>query len=172
LRFGVRVFSALIVFAGMLQLVDGISFLMVAGAPVADIFNDPVMNSQVRFWGAIWFGFGIVLWHAGDQLEADPALFRLMCGVLGLSGRSAAVDLIERHLFVTELVTVRCESDAQAQWAARNGILALMIEGTDSDLLTARAGDHAITVATNDPGELIAAVRRLLVSAGLVDEPK
>jgi len=93
-------------------------------------------------------------------------------GVLGLSGRSAAVDLIERHLFVTELVTVRCESDAQAQWAARNGILALMIEGTDSDLLTARAGDHAITVATNDPGELIAAVRRLLVSAGLVDEPK
>jgi sulfate adenylyltransferase large subunit len=93
-------------------------------------------------------------------------------GILEISGASAAINLLERHLFATGLVTVRCDDDAQAQWAARNGILALMIEGTDSDLLIARAGDHAITVATNDPGELTATVRRLLVSAGLVDEPK
>jgi hypothetical protein len=86
LKIAVRVLCLLIVFAGMAQLVDGVSFLLIAGAPVASIFNDPVLNSQVRFWGAIWFGFGIVLWHASNRLESDPALFRLLCGILGLSG--------------------------------------------------------------------------------------
>ena len=86
LKIAVRAFCLLILFAGLVHLVDGVSFLLVAGAPVAGIFNDPVLNSQVRFWGAIWFGFGIVLWHAGNRLETDPALFRLLCGILGLSG--------------------------------------------------------------------------------------
>jgi hypothetical protein len=116
LRIAVRAFCLLILFAGMMHLVDGVSFLLIAGAPVAGIFNDPVLNSQVRFWGAIWFGFGIVLWHAGNRLEADPALFRLLCGILGLSGLARLESAVMCGLpgpmltaaMMIELVTAPC----------------------------------------------------------------
>jgi hypothetical protein len=77
-----------------MQLVDGVSFLLIAGAPVSSIFDDPTLNSQVRFWGAIWFGFGIIMWHASNRLEADPALFRLLCGIIGLSGLARLESVI------------------------------------------------------------------------------
>jgi hypothetical protein len=87
LKIAVRVLCAFILLAGMMQLVDGVSILLFAGAPVAGIFDDPVLNNQVRFWGAIWFGFGIILWHASNQLEADPVLFRLESAIIfGLPG--------------------------------------------------------------------------------------
>ncbi len=40
----------------------------------------------MAFWGAIWFGYGIVLWRASSHIRGEPELFRLLCRILLLSG--------------------------------------------------------------------------------------
>ncbi len=55
------------------------------------VAGDPVLNSQVGFWGAIWFGIGIILWRASSHLQDEVDLFRLLCGAMALSGLAAAV---------------------------------------------------------------------------------
>jgi hypothetical protein len=120
LKIAVRVLCAFILLAGMMQLVDGVSILLFAGAPVAGIFDDPVLNNQVRFWGAIWFGFGIILWHASNQLEADPVLFRLLCGVLGLSGlarlESAIIFGLPGPMLTTAMAVVLVTAPGFLYW--------------------------------------------------------
>jgi len=50
------------------------------------VASDPTLNSQVGFWGAIWFGFGIILWRASSHLQDEADVFRLLCGTIALSG--------------------------------------------------------------------------------------
>ena len=57
-----------------------------AGAQLGQAVNDPILNSQIGFRGAIWFGFGLIWWWASSHLHDEPGLFRLLCGILVLSG--------------------------------------------------------------------------------------
>ena len=86
LTLAVRLFCVVAFVTGGLDLVDGMDLLVSAGAPVERVAADPVLNSQVRFWGAIWFGFGLVLWRTSSRLRAEAGLFRLLCAVIALSG--------------------------------------------------------------------------------------
>ena len=86
LKLAVRAFCVVAFVTGFLDMVNGIGLLIRAGAHVENVSRDPVLNSQVRFWGAIWFGFGVVLWRSSSNLRAEPGLFRLLCGIIGLSG--------------------------------------------------------------------------------------
>jgi hypothetical protein len=81
---------------GALDLVLGARVLSAAGAAVsAEALADPVLNSQVRFWGAIWFGCGVVLDVVGRDLHGHALWFRLLCGVLFLSGIGRAVSMLQ-----------------------------------------------------------------------------
>ena len=86
LKIAVRLFCVVPFLTGALDMLNGLALLVTAGAPMAHLVRDPVLNSQVRFWGAIWFGFGIVLWRASAHLASEPVLFRLLCCIIGLSG--------------------------------------------------------------------------------------
>jgi sulfate adenylyltransferase subunit 1 len=88
-------------------------------------------------------------------------------GVLALSGPSELIDRIERSLFATNAVTIRCSQLDQAEWAARHGLLALIVTPTEDISLTARVTGQKITVPNGDPGRAIASVRGLLASAGI-----
>jgi len=63
-----------------------VGLLTVGGARLESVAHDPVLNSQVGFWGAIWFGYGIILWRTSSNLRDEAGLFRLLCGILVLSG--------------------------------------------------------------------------------------
>lgn len=59
------------------------------------VMGDPALNSQIGFWGAIWFGMGLLLWKCTNDLERQQDWFYLLCGILFLSGVGRAVATIK-----------------------------------------------------------------------------
>lgn len=86
LKTAVRVFCVIPFLTGLADIVDGAGLLTLAGAQLGPAAGDPVLNNQIGFWGAIWFGFGVILWRASSHLRDEADLFRLLCGILVLSG--------------------------------------------------------------------------------------
>lgn len=86
LRMAVRALCTMPFVTGAVDIVDGVGLLALAGARLESVANDPVLNSQVGFWGAIWLGFGIILWRASSHLRDEADLLRLLCGTVVLSG--------------------------------------------------------------------------------------
>jgi len=61
LKRAVRIFCVVPIATGTLDLVLGAAVLRRAGADIPDsLTTDPVVNNQIGFWGAIWFGFGVL----------------------------------------------------------------------------------------------------------------
>ncbi len=86
LKIAVRTLCIIPFVTGVVDTVNGVGLLTFAGARLEGVANDPVLNSQVGFWGAVWFGFGIILWRASSHLRDEVDLFRLLCGTIALSG--------------------------------------------------------------------------------------
>ena len=86
LKLAVRTLCIVPFVTGAIDIVNGVGLLIVGGAHLQSVARDPVLNSQVGFWGAIWFGFGIVLWRASSHLRDEADLFRLLSGIIALSG--------------------------------------------------------------------------------------
>ena len=86
LKSAVRAFCIIPFLTGTADMVDGTGLLTLAGAQLGPAAADPVLNSQTGFWGAIWFGFGVILWRAASHLRDEADLFRLLCATLVLSG--------------------------------------------------------------------------------------
>jgi hypothetical protein len=86
LKVAVRVLCIVAFVTGTADIVDGIGLLAAAGAQLETVARDPVLNSQVGFWGAIWLGFGVILWRASSHLRDEVDLFRLLCGTILISG--------------------------------------------------------------------------------------
>ena len=88
LKIAVRTLCVIPFVTGVIDIVNGVGLLIFAGAHLESIASDPVLNSQIGFWGAIWLGFGVILWRAGAHLRDEADLFRLLCGTIALSGRA------------------------------------------------------------------------------------
>lgn len=86
LRMAVRMLCIIPFVTGGADIIDGVGLLTFAGARLESVASDPTLNSQVGFWGAIWFGFGIILWRASSHLQDEADVFRLLCGTIALSG--------------------------------------------------------------------------------------
>ena len=86
LKLVVRAFCILAFLTGAVDMIAGVRLLIVGGARLADVARDPVLNSQVAFWGAMWFGFGVVLWRTSADLRAEASLFRVLCAIIVLAG--------------------------------------------------------------------------------------
>ena len=86
LKLAVRTLCIIPFVTGAIDIVNGVGLLTFGGAHLENVGSDPVLNSQVGFWGAIWFGFGIILWRASSHLRDEADLFRLLSGTIALSG--------------------------------------------------------------------------------------
>jgi sulfate adenylyltransferase large subunit len=95
-------------------------------------------------------------------------------GVLKLSGPIELIDCVERSLFARGAVTARFEVNAEAgidaalidhliRANALSGIIALIVNLTGEETLTAQVENEKITLNVNDPASAIAAVNELLV---------
>jgi hypothetical protein len=92
----VQILCLLPLITGAMDLVMGARVLNAAGAALSvEALSDPILNSQIRFWGAIWFGFGVVLWVVARDLHGNALWFRLLCGVLLISGIGRAVSMLQ-----------------------------------------------------------------------------
>ena len=86
LKIAVRALCIIPFVTGVIDIINGVGLLAFGGAHLESVASDPVLNSQVGFWGAIWFGFGVILWRASSHLRDEVGLFRLLCGTIALSG--------------------------------------------------------------------------------------
>jgi hypothetical protein len=95
-------------------------------------------------------------------------------GVLELTGPVELIDRIERSLFARGAITARIEVNAEAGInvgvvdhligsKALSGMIALIVNLTGGESLTARAEGEQITIETSDPVAAIAAVNELLL---------
>ena len=94
LKIAVRAFCVVAFATGFVDLFAGVKLLIFGGGHLDGVANDPVLNSQVGFWGAIWFGFGLILWRASTHLHDEADLFRILCGIITLSGVARLVAAI------------------------------------------------------------------------------
>ncbi len=139
----------------------------------AFILIDPETNSTVAA-GMISAASGAVASTSGPvTAEERAARWGHRGGVLELSGPVEQIDSIERSLFARGAVTVRIEVDAEAgvnpatvdhliRAKALSGIIALVVNLTGEETLTAQVEGEKITLETNDPAAVIAAVNELL----------
>lgn len=96
LKIVIRLFCALPFTTGAADLFGGARILVSAGAVLAGTTaTDPVLNNQIKFWGAIWFGYGIALWWTSYDLQHRSAMLRILLATLLLSGLGRALSVFQ-----------------------------------------------------------------------------
>ena len=88
--------SCVIPFAtGLADTFGGTRILSLGGAKIPlQMASDPVVNSQIAFWGAVWFGYGLALWWVSNDVAARAPVLRLLLATLLLSGLARAFAAI------------------------------------------------------------------------------
>ncbi|GGA51285.1 hypothetical protein GCM10011385_00680 [Nitratireductor aestuarii] len=87
LKAAIMALAAVPMLTGAMDVILGASIFSISGSALGEAASkDPVVDSQVRFWGAIWFSFGIMLFIAARDLRAHALWFRILCAGLFLGG--------------------------------------------------------------------------------------
>lgn len=60
--------------------------------------NEPLLNSQIRFLGAVWFGYGLGLWLALRSISRHSALILGLLAVLVVGGVGRVLALLVNGL--------------------------------------------------------------------------
>lgn len=60
-----------------------------------EAFGDPLLNSQLRYFGAIWLGFGATLLVVASDLPKYSSLLRVMLGIVFLGGLGRVASIIQ-----------------------------------------------------------------------------
>jgi sulfate adenylyltransferase large subunit len=139
----------------------------------AFILIDPETNSTAAA-GMITAASGPSAFVSGPvTAEERAARWGHRGGVLRLTGPVELIDGIERSLFARGAVTARIEVDAETgidtsviehliRSKALSGMIALIVNLTGEETLTAQIENEKITLNANDPAAAIAAVHDLL----------
>lgn len=88
-----RVFCLVPFLTGAADLWLGAKILTLSGVAMPEqVTRDAILNSEIRFWGAIWFGYGVALWWTSFDLRARADMLRILLGTLFLSGLGRALS--------------------------------------------------------------------------------
>ncbi len=83
-------------FTGALNLAMGLPAQALIGARLSpEGFRDPLLNSQMRFYGTIWFGFGVLLCLCASDINAYSSLLRGSLAIVFLGGVGRVASLIQ-----------------------------------------------------------------------------
>ena len=89
-----RVFCAIPFLTGLADLIGGTSLFKAAGIPMPpEVASDPFLNSQIKFWGAIFFGYGAMLWWAAGDIRGRAQTLQLLLATMVLAGFGRALSL-------------------------------------------------------------------------------
>lgn len=102
LQIVLRVLAAVPILTGGLNLLMGAASLRLLDATFSTI--TPLIDTEIRFFGAIWLMVGIILYWLIPNIEKHTVLFRLLLGGIFLGGigrlLSAATVGIPPPLFI------------------------------------------------------------------------
>jgi xanthosine utilization system XapX-like protein len=96
LKLSVRILSVIPCLTGLLDLVLGVKAMVVSGGMLHDsAVSDASLNSQIRFFGAIWLGIGVLLWRCSADLKVNASLFQTIVWILILSGVGRLMSFLQ-----------------------------------------------------------------------------
>jgi hypothetical protein len=96
LKVVVRILCLVPLLTGLIDLVLGAGALSSVGVDLSrTVLENATLNSQLRFFAAIWFGFGVMLWIVAGDLVQHATGFKLMCWILILSGVGRLASIMQ-----------------------------------------------------------------------------
>lgn len=92
-RVVVRALAVLALLTGAVDVLIGLPGQQKIGAALAEGYADPLLNSQLRYLGSVWFGFGVLLWHCLGDLPKYASIVwgAFIIVFIGGLGRVASV---------------------------------------------------------------------------------
>ncbi|TCP30123.1 DUF4345 domain-containing protein [Sphingomonas sp. BK235] len=86
-RIILRVFGAFAVLTGIGDVATGPGLLIASGAVIpTDVAADPLLNSQLRFFGATWAGCGAMIWWIGGAPLERRVPLLIMAATIFIAG--------------------------------------------------------------------------------------
>jgi hypothetical protein len=81
---------------GLIDIAIGARALVLFGATLsADALLEPTLGSQMRFYGAIWLGYGALILYVVQNPRQQQTLFRILAGVLVLGGVARVISYLQ-----------------------------------------------------------------------------
>jgi hypothetical protein len=81
---------------GPLDLVLGLEGPRSIGMALSDIdLRDPILNSQVRFFGAVWLGTGLLMGLGAVRFERYGGVLKVIFAVLAVAGLGRLVSVVQ-----------------------------------------------------------------------------
>lgn len=89
-----KVFQTVLAVLGLIPVITGglsvafgvNAFSFVGGLVTPDMASNIVLDSEIRFLGAIWFGIGILVFWIIPSIDRQTSLFRLLMAIIFLGG--------------------------------------------------------------------------------------
>jgi Domain of unknown function (DUF4345) len=89
-----RIFAAFAIVTGALDVATGTELLIRGGAQLGEAARDAVLNSQIKYWGAVWCGFGVALWWTTRDLQARIAMLFILLGTVFFGGLGRSLSAL------------------------------------------------------------------------------
>jgi hypothetical protein len=107
-----KVFRAAMFVLALFPVITGIIDLIFAAQAInllgpalpQEALSNPTLNSQIRFFGAIWIGYGAALVLVGIDPVANATMFRLLAAFLIVSGIARLASIVQFGLPAAPLV--------------------------------------------------------------------
>lgn len=94
LAVGMTVFGLFAILTGCADVLLGPHLLVANGAALGSSVNEPWLDSQLRFLGAMWAGWGVLMVWACQDLRARGGVFVILGAVLFVGGLGRVASLV------------------------------------------------------------------------------
>ena len=92
---GLRAFALFAIVTGTLDIIVGLRLLAGSGAAIpAPAALDPMLNSHIKYMGAVWCGFGVALLWTVQNLRERAAMLHILLGTVFLGGMGRALSAV------------------------------------------------------------------------------
>lgn len=99
----VRALAILALVTGSIDVLLGLGAQATIGAALEEGYGDPLLNSQIRYLGAVWFGFGALLWHCLGDLPKNATILRGALWIVFLGGLGRVASVLQFGFPASEL---------------------------------------------------------------------
>ena len=96
LKHVLQAFAAIALITGGIDLTLGLAGQQAIGMVLSvEDLREPILNSQIRYLGAIWFGFGILLLVCASNIHKHAALLRTALAIVFLGGLGRLATVLQ-----------------------------------------------------------------------------
>jgi len=91
----IRILSPIPVLVGLSHLILGLGADLLLGAQLPeDVISDPVLDSQNRFYGVVFMGFGALLFVCSSDVVKYATVLRITLGFVLLGGVARVISIV------------------------------------------------------------------------------